>query len=311
MTRLVCFFALALCSLAQDYFPLASGNQWLFRSDRFGQTLSIEVGASKTFEGVDYFAVTGLSRPGNARWLRLTADGSLVEYQEEQKRTRPFLSLRAAVGERFETNVDDCNRAASILARDAKLSLPALGDFVNVATVKYTDSICADAGIDHDYFLPNIGLVRRVETSFSGPVIYDLVYASVNGFITLAAPESGFSIATPSPIAEGSRIFTRLTARNGGTSPLQLMFSSTQNFNLELTNASTGETVYNWASDKLFLQATQTVNVHREKNWIVDFAVPQGLSAGTYILEGYLTTTEKSQPYRARVKLEVVSRPTP
>jgi hypothetical protein len=299
---------------AQDYFPLATGNQWIFRSaGRSGQTLHIEVGDAKTFDGAGYFAVYGFHR-GPLRWLRTAEGGAIVEYFEDEKTSRPFLSLDKPVGERFAANVDGCNRAATVTARDAKLSLAAAGDFTNILSVRYSDSICADAGLESDFFLPNIGLVKRVETSFAGPVTYELAYARVNGFITLQQPENSFSLSTPSPIVEGSRIFARLTLRNGvlrngAKSPLRLDFNSGQIFNLILTEAASGRVVYNWASDKLFTQALQTVEIDGEANWAVDFPTPQPLTAGSYILEAFLTTSQRSQAYRSTVSIDVVVAP--
>jgi hypothetical protein len=298
-------------SFAQDYFPLAIGNQWIFRSSgRFVHNLHIEVGSPKVFEGVEYFAVYGiqpiLDRP---RWLRTAEGGAIVEYVEPQKTSRPFLSLDKPVGETFAANVDGCNRSATVTARDAKLSLAAAGDFTNILSVKYSDSICADTGLDTDFFLPNIGLVKRIETSFAGPVTYELAYARVNGFILLHQPETSFGLSTPSPIVEGSRIFARLTLRNGGKTPLRLNFNSSQQFNLILTEAASGRVVYNWASDKLFLQALETMEIEDEQNWTVDFPTPEPLKAGSYILEAFLTTSSRSQAYRSTVSIDVVVAP--
>jgi hypothetical protein len=245
------------------------------------------------------------------RWLSQTADGALIEYLEDQQKTRPFLALQSPVGAKFDASVDECSRSASVTTRETKLSLPAAGDFDNAATVKYSESICADAGIDTEYYLPEVGLVRRVETSLAGPVTYELAYARVNGFIALAQKESSFGISTPSPVPAGSRIFVRLSLRNGAADPLRLSFPSGQLYNLELTDASTGRTVYNWAADKLFVQAAQTVLVEGEKNWPVDFALPETLRPGRYIIEAYLTTAEAAQSYRARVPLEVAPAATP
>mgnify|MGYP000691392863 CR=1 FL=1 len=304
--RIALLALFAACSFAQNYFPLATGNQWIFRANRFGQTLSVEVGSARVFGGVEHFGVTGFSHPGAVRWLSQTEDGAIVEYVEDQKKSRPFLTLGMPVGERFDANVDDCNRSATVMTREAKLSLAAAGDFTNATVVKYSDSTCADAGLDTDYFLPDVGLVKRVETTFAGPLVYELAYARVNGFTTLAQPETSFALATPSPVQEGSRIFARLTVRNGAPTPLKLSFASGQKFNLELTEAATGRMVYNWASDKSFIQRAEIVSVDREKNWVVDFAVPQPLKAGNYILEAYLTTSGPVQGYRGRVLLEVL-----
>lgn len=302
--RLLLVSFVATCTFSQDYLPLAAGNQWIFRSDRFGQTLTIEIGNTRAFDGLEYYSVTGFSYPGGVRWLRQNDAGAIVEYLTDTKAVRPFLALQSPIGQRFDSNVDSCHRSATVVSRTEKLSLAAAGEFTNALQLRYMDSICADAGVEQDFYLPDIGLVRRVQTSIAGPITFDLAYARINGFITLSQAENSFALHTPSPIVEGSRIFARLTVRNGAVAtPLRLFFSSGQRFNFELTEASTGRVVYNWASDKSFLQTTETVLVETEKSWVIDFTVPQPLKAGSYVLEGYLTTGS----YRATVPLEVVA----
>jgi len=294
--------------LAQDYFPLQTGNQWVFRGTRFGQTRIVEVGEVRAFGGAEYFQVRGMAQDG-PRWLRKNRDGAVVEFDQSSNAERPFLALQLAAGERFDTSIHECNKTGMIASREAKLSIPGVGDFSNAVEVEYQITNCADFGFTNDFFIPDVGPVKHVETSFAGPVTYELVYARVNGFLTLAQPETSFALSVVSPIPSEGRIVARMTVRNGNAKePLRLNFTSSQVFNLEVRDAA-GEVVYNWASDKLFLAALQSIDVQSEKNWLVDFEVPNGLRPGTYTVEAYLTVSgTPDRPYRARVPLVVTSR---
>ncbi len=302
----LCAFAALSSVFAQDYFPLQTGNQWLFRGSRFGQTLTIEVGESAKFDGVDYFAVTGFSP--DRRWLRRADDGSILEYDENAKAVKPYLSPQYPEGQRFVADVGPCNQAAVVQSRNSKIFIPAGGGFDNALEIRYVDSQCADAGIETDFFLPDVGPAKRVETSFAGPVTYDLVYARVNGAAVLTQDEVSFSVSTPSPIFDSSPVFVRMTIRKGGPQPLRLDFSSGQIFNVELTD-SDGVTVYNWMIGRLFIAQTQNIYVNGEKNWLLEFTPPGGLKPGFYTLDAYLTTADTpDRPYRAKVLVQVVTK---
>jgi hypothetical protein len=301
--KLLFGMAAALSLFAQDYFPLQKGNQWAFRGSRLQPSMVVEVVDSAEFEGQEYFGVAGLSGGRAKRWLRKTAEGALVEYDMQSNSTRPFLALQSPEGERFPANVDECNKAAVIRSKASKVSVPA-GSFDNAEEVQYLESNCADAGVVKDYFVPDLGLVKREETSFAGPVIYELVYARINGFISIGQPETAFSLSAVAPVRTDGKITARLTIRNGGPAPLVLHFTSGQIFNFEVINAA-GETVYYWAADKLFPAIIQDITVETEKNWLVEFTVPNGMRPGKYKLEGYLTTAP-TQPYRASIEIEVV-----
>jgi hypothetical protein len=301
--KLLFGMAAALSLFAQDYFPLQKGNQWAYRGTRLQPTMMVEVADSAVFDGQEYFGVTGLSGGRAKRWLRKTAEGALVEYDMQSNASRPFLALQSAEGERFPANVDECHKAAVVRSKASKVNVPA-GSFDNAEEVEYLETNCADAGVIRDYFVPDLGLVKREETSFAGPVVYELVYARVNGFISLGQPETAFTLSAANPVHTDGRITARLTVRNGAPTPLVLHFTSGQIFNFVVFNEA-GETVYFWAADKLFPAIIQDITVDTEKNWLVEFTVPNGLRPGKYKLEGYLTTSP-AQNFQASIELDVV-----
>lgn len=286
---------------AQEYFPIQPGNEWVFRGSRFHETRIVSVGDSAIFDGQTYYSVTGFT--SERHWLRNPGDGSVLEYDTNTMRSRPFLSLQYAEGQTFPVHLPPCNQQAVIAGKGKALTTPA-GDFADVVEVRYPNPTCADAGIEEDHFAANVGPVKRVTTSFAGPVTLELVYAKVGGVVTLApAAESAFGIGVVPPAGANDALFVRLTLKNGGAEPVVLDYRSGQEFDFRIRNAA-GDVIYVWSSDKLFPAMIQTIRVEKEKTWAASFVVPKGLAPGKYSIEGYLTTAGP-QNFVARTEFQV------
>ncbi|BDC50698.1 hypothetical protein F183_A30140 [Bryobacterales bacterium F-183] len=296
------FWALLAPLYAQEYFPIQPGNEWVFRGSRFEQTRVISVGESATFDGQTYYAVTGVTP--ERHWLRNPGDGSVVEYDTNTMTARPFLSLQYGEGQSFPVQLPPCNQQAVIATKGRGLVTPA-GDFANTVEVRYPNPSCADAGIEQEFFAANVGPVKRVETSFAGPVTYELAYAKVGGVLTLTSKsESSFGIGVVPPAATGDgALFVRLTLKNAGPEPVILNYRSGQEYDFRVRNAA-GEVIYVWSSTRLFPAVIQTIRVEKEKTWATSFTVPGGLRPGKYSIEGYLTTVEP-QNFVARTEFQV------
>ena len=113
-----------------------------------------------------------------------------------------------------------------MLAHDASVTTPA-GKFDNTAELKFQGN-CVDVGVVRQYYAPYIGLVSSEETTFAGPVLYELAYYRV-GSSTGAAPEVSFTVALDAPhYAAGSTLQARLTLRSTAPDPINLHFPSGQ-----------------------------------------------------------------------------------
>ena len=291
--------ALAATATAQNYFPLQTGNQWVYKaSSPFGSPFVAEVNDARDFNGDTYYWVTGLKAPG--AWLRTTDAGDLVEYDVDSQSVSTWVAFSAPEGGGFASSIGPCSALGVLTSKSSKLSVP-VGDY-SAAEISYSGP-CAVAGITSDFYVPNVGLAKRIETSFTGPRTYELIYARVNGFITLQQPEVSFSLSATSTVKPGDPITARFTIRNGGSDPLALHFNSGQIHNIIIRDAK-GVEVYNASLGIFFTQIIQTINVVTEKNWVVTFTPRVELEPGRYALEAYLTTADR-QPYRAQVDIEV------
>ena len=300
-----CYRVLLLAGLAAglraDFLPLQPGNQWVYRSSGriCCDTMTLEVARTETFDGHVYSLVKGF-RSGDA-WLRVTENDDLVEWDPTQKAEKTWVKFRAAERQPYETAMDTCTASASVASRAANLDGP-LGKFDWALAIDYKPK-CADAGLEQEYYLPDVGLVRRVEQSIAGPVTWDLVYARVGGFSVFSAPEVAFGLSLDRAVyAPGANLTARITLRNSQSEPLRMVFSSGQTYDLVIRDGK-GQEVWKWSTGRVFTMALRTVDFDRgETNWPV-VAPLTGLPAGEYIAEAWLVmvgqkTWAASAPFR-------------
>ena len=273
----------ALFGQAPEYLPLQAGNTWVYRGQ--AGSFTVETGAPSALGGNEYFPVRGLpSTP--AVWLRNTPEGRIMMWDETAQQERIWLDTATPVAAEAPTAVDPCNEFSRIESREAKYRGP-VGEFTNVLAVRYAPGKCADAGLDADYFLPWVGLLRRVEQSIAGPRAYDLVYARLGGVTVISAPETGFSLALTQ--THGA-LDARLSLRHTGPEPLSLVFPSGQQFDVQVYDEN-GKVVSQWSEGMQFIQSLTRVTVSGEKLWLAEIPLDR-LPPGRYAVQAWLTTID-------------------
>lgn len=285
----------ALFAQAPDYLPLQPGNIWVYRGKSGGFT--VEAGAPSTFAGHEYFLVQGLPSTPSV-WLRNTPEGRILMWDKAAQQERIWLDASAPVGAETPTGVDPCNAASRVESREAGYKGP-VGEFNTVLAVRYTPGKCADAGLVSDSFLPWVGLVQRVQQSIAGPRGYDLIYARLGGVTVISAPESGFGLSltrTHGPLD------ARLSLRHTGAAPLELTFSTSQQFDLQVFDHN-GKLIYQWSEGRGFLQVLTTVKVSGERVWLAEIPAER-LPPGRYAARAWLTTLDGS-PYSATTTVTI------
>ena len=297
----------ALPAMAQDYFPLQIGNQWIYQVGFFGrmQTITVDIPRAEIVNGQVYSVVRGF--PEGEAWLRSNDAGILYRYNPNATGGEEVWAMfNTPEGGSYRTTITPCNQTAKVESRNAKASLPA-ADFVDLLAIKYPVGICADAGFDSELYAPYIGLVQRTSITFAGPRVMKLMYARLGGVTVLSQPETSFSLSLDSSVYETAApvLTARITIRNTTPRPLQLRFSSSQRYNLLIRN-SQGDEVFNLAATQLFAQELGEENISNgEKNWVV--IMPLILRPGMYSAEAYLTTTDAKPRYAATASFEVVA----
>jgi Intracellular proteinase inhibitor len=290
---LVCLAATKL--FAQDYFPLHTGNQWIYRTMLgIRATLTtVEVSGTETFGNQTYAVVTGFEE-GTAL-LRMAEDGTLYRYNSDSKSEEVWVAFATREGETYQTAINPCNKTVRVESRAAKTTVPA-GEFINALAIRYLPTNCADAGFETEFYAPYIGLVERTSFTIAGPRKTQLIYARVGGVTVLSAPEVSFTVAVDKSVyAAGENALVRMAVRNTSAEPLSLFFPSGQRFDIAIRNQA-GVEVYRWSASRVFIQVagTETLAVG-ERNYAETIALANGagqpLAAGSYRLEAWLATS--------------------
>lgn len=285
----------ALFAQVPDYLPLQAGNTWVYRSK--AGSFTVETGQPSTFGGNEYFSVRGFPSTPDL-WLRNTPEGRILMWDPAAQQEKIWLDTSTPAAAESPTGVDPCNAFSRIESREGSYKGP-VGEFYNVLAVRYAPGKCADAGLDADYFLPWVGLLRRVQQTIAGPRGYDLIYARLGGVTVISAPESGFGISLTQ--TQGS-LDARLTLRHTGPEPLNLNFSTSQQFDLQVFDEN-GKVVYQWSEGRGFLQVLTSLTISGEKLWLVEIP-PDRLPPGRYAVRAWLTTLDGS-PYSATTTVTV------
>lgn len=287
-----------------SYLPLAVGNTWTYIQEgrAAGQPVTIQVRDSREINGLTYYDVEGLVA-GRAL-LRFDGRGRLVEYREDDRSEMLWYDFGAPVGGSWTIDRPDlCFAKATVASRTETVKTPA-GVFNNALLVDFgPEANCADAGLDHDLFVPGVGLVERSGITIAGPLTWRLQEARVNGK-TVRASGAGFSATTdrltyvpdffpvigekedPIPTVRVS-----LTLENTTGGPLTLTFNSGQRFDVVIRDDA-GEIVWTWSADKAFPAVVEQVDFEGLKTWVVEKRLGEDdrpWAAGVYTVEAQLT----------------------
>ncbi len=279
---LLAAFTSSLAAQTPSYFPLEVGNTWSYRPAATNRIKnqdgrSINVHGKQTIGGQDYFQVTYFNREV---LLRIEpTDASILAYDTESSMEKPWLSLGLPVGSTFPTSIEPCSTRGAIESRDDK----------GVVQVRFSGN-CADAGLTQQFYAPNLGLISTEETSFIGPVKFELADYHV-GSTTGGRPEVAFTVAIDSPsYASGATVQARMTLKNTSPDAIHLTFPSGQSYDLRILDQQ-GNVVYSWSKGQVFSQIFREETFGPgEKSFYV--SAPLGsLAPGIYKMEAWLTTS--------------------
>jgi hypothetical protein len=297
------FLASATAAMAQtgNYFPLETGNSWMFRFTGRGTETSfrsISVEGRETLNDVEYFRVRYFER---VVYLRSNADGSIVSFNRGAGGEEPWLKPNEPAGATFEAKIDQCVNSGRIEEKGAEAVTPS-GRFADTVAIGFRGN-CADAGTTRQVYAAGVGPVLHEETSFAGPRRYELIYFRAGGN-SGGTNEVSFTMALDAARYQaGSNMAVRLTLRSTQADPITLHFPSGQSFDLKIHD-SAGKIAYTWSADKFFILIIRDEQFGPGER-TYGFPVPLGtLPPGRYKAQGYLTTSP--QTYLAEIPFEIV-----
>ncbi len=181
-----------------NYLPLQVGNQWLYERKFFGSSTWIASVVERVTapNGRTYAALEGyfgiLTSEGYVAPRRLvrSSRGIVTEFNPDGASDNLWYMLGAEVGTTWQIQLEPVPESGTIglcvdgstvtlASRSEVVTVPA-GTFQDVVRLDFAPR-CADAGIVSEWFAPRVGLIRRQEDSFSGPVVSELFRAIVGG----------------------------------------------------------------------------------------------------------------------------------
>ena len=254
---------------APPYFPLQVGNTWIYqRISPFARdTWTAKVSERVTFANSrTYFGLDGYFGP---RRLVTTGPRQVVsEYNPDGREDNLWYLLGAAVGTTWVIQLEqlptmgpmaDCisGSKVTVASRGEVVRTPA-GEFGNVIRLDFR-SPCADAGITSEWFAPGVGLVRRQESAFAGPIVSELLKAEIGGVAFPRLPYStALELDRPAyvnnlmpPIGPGSIPTVRglFAVRNRTPIPITFEFGGCASLSIALLNERGEEVLTTRADD--------------------------------------------------------------
>src|SRR5437899_1868377 len=110
--------------LASGFFPLAAGNQWIYRVTGGGPSVAIvEVIGSRTQDSATYFQVRGFL-PQDI-WLRSGDDGNVFRFDPDARTESLLYAFGLGEGQDYQTSIHACDPSARIDSKPAHYEGPA------------------------------------------------------------------------------------------------------------------------------------------------------------------------------------------
>jgi hypothetical protein len=310
------------------HFPLQGGNEWNYVKKGPGgedpwqvSVVTRTTDAASALQG--YFGATRTVCAGV---------GGVVHEVTADAGDEMWYDLGGAVGSVWRLRLDpgtgdapDCidGSKVTISSRSEHVEVAA-GSFDNVIRVDYV-SPCFDAGIMAEWFAPGVGLIKRIEQSFAGPVTSELETAKIGGLL-LPAPSVTTSLAVdkalysiPVSIAPSEDSAPSLTANlvlsNGSATPGRYTFVGCPSMTVSLIDQFGKAVVTAHANDGTECKAGKVTIEVTDTPLALPISIPLvnkawRLDAGRYLVVATLDTLDAAplRPFASStIDIEYVS----
>jgi hypothetical protein len=310
----------AIAIQADVWFPLATGNYWIYERQGDGSKTSyrMEIGEQATHDGRIYFQ---LDNPfGLDAFVRQADDGRFVAWNADTGTDAVWYDFSAGDRTPWRAEGRDCLEQGRVVGRGLEADVPA-GKFTNALKVELRGP-CADAGSTDEVFAPGVGMIEHEEITIAGPQLFQLREARIDGKV-ISREASALSLVlsldqpvyTPNlmpPVDRDQAVPTMhavLRIQNTSGRPLRLDFPSGQQFDAQILGPS-GDVLYTWSATRSFIQAATSIELDEGfKEFEVE--TPLGVAdssepwpAGRYLLRAWLPTRNEPR-YEAQVPFEI------
>ena len=308
----------ALAVQAEVWFPLATGNYWIYERQGDGSKTSyrMEIGEPATRGGRIYFQLQNPFGPGAL--VRQADDGRFVAWNADAGTDALWYDFSAADGTSWQAECRDCLEQGRVVARGLEAEVPA-GTFPNALKVELRGR-CADAGSTDEVFAAGVGMIEHEEITIAGPQRFRLREARIDGrtisretpalSLTLSLDKPVYTPNLMPPVDRDQAVPTLravLRIENTSGAPVRLNFPSGQQFDAQIKGPS-GDVLYTWSATRLFIQAATSIELDESfKEFEVETRLGSGLEPwppGRYVLRAWLPTTDEPH-YETQVPFQI------
>lgn len=185
-----------------DYFPLAPGNQWVFRAVGAGgavtRSQTLDVVETRSVNGNSYQIVRGLAS-GDV-WARTTPEGRILVYDPATQAERILYAFDSPDGQPYATGTA-CTPTAEVESRAVDVKVPAVQS-TEALRIGYPGAF--QCGYASETFVPGVGPVQRVQLRGPARMAFELVYARVGGVTYGSTAVQAVSGGAGRSVAKGS-----------------------------------------------------------------------------------------------------------
>jgi len=291
---------------AADFLPLEPNNEWVYRHAATGEKFQVRVGSPVFLRDRLYYQLHGYTE--QPLMVRHDDRGQLLAWDEENERDLLLISFEPFEQGRWNAHFRPCDQEGQTQEKRTVYDGPA-GPVRDVLEIQYRIGSCADTGITGEQFAENIGMLRRVVTSFAGPKTFELAYARVGRTIIDAIPAGRFTVSAEQNQAAASIRATLRLQTNPTSVTLPLTFPTSQEFDVVLKDEE-GKVVWVWSDGKAFVQAVRTKLIQGEWSAAVDIPKPPSTGqprAAIYTIQAWLVTLGPLPQFAATVPVTITT----
>ena len=323
-------FVLPCLALAQTpYFPINTGDTWTFGYQVPGQSKQFTTRTIDRDQNGTLFHIDNLH--GKPTWIdRRHIKSKLIQVRDRKlqggKKSAHLELVYDFSGNRnsWTVNLQEnvlLSGTVSVGSRNETVNTPA-GRFEQCVRIDWQPNV-TDAGLESEWFAPNVGLVRYTTRSLLGTIDHRLENAKVDGqsypneraqpgLTTLLHLDRYLYVTNRcgSPTGSNPPMHLRATFKivNHSSQDIVLDFRSSQVYDLVIRDENGNET-WRWSANKLFAEVVWSRTISRGKQETLKENITlrlQGgvLPAGNYTLE-FLTASRQRfsavAPFQVRV----------
>lgn len=194
-------------------------------------------------------------------WLWLSSDGAELYWRNSADTLDLMVNFDDPVGTYYPVRVEQCTDSSTIGKKGIQITTSA-GSFKEVIRLDFSGH-CADAGLQHAWFAPKVGVIKWSHSSIQGPVAFELQHAKVDG-MTLPN-QQGLELTSQFPsqavmLNEQDSVEAYITLINHSDETMTIDFNSGQTFDIYLYDDQ-DQLMTQWSADRMFTQALQSMEI--------------------------------------------------